>query len=131
MLIKERQKKKEKNKNSYQILKRDSVTNMLKVLRVFEKGEIKMSCLNQVTTLEVVVDLINNAKEGNANVYRGGYDIRNENSLAAEFAYIASEDFTLDRDTLSANLEYLLENGADFDFEIALEIAEKLVKEQD
>ena len=91
-------------------------------------SEISQAILN-AHNIDQVVSLINDANNDKATSYFGGTELRDGDTLAGHYAYDAAEDFdseNLNPENFDGHLDYLIEMGAEFDREKALQAAIKL-----
>ena len=79
------------------------------------------NAITEAKSIEQVIDIINASAEGH---YFGGSDTRAAEVMAGQYAWESAKeaDYTDDA-SISAQLDYLAEAGAEFDFDAALENA--------
>lgn len=82
------------------------------------------NAITEAKSIQQVVEIINLSKAGHASEYFGGSDARDSEVMAGQYAYEAAVDsgYT-DKESIEAQLCFLAESGADFDFGVALEHA--------
>ena len=90
-----------------------------------------MDIFAELHTLDAVVDTINTLNNGGVIMYFGGYYMGEAEDLAAQYILRDSEEFIaqLGTDYIESELEFLAENGAQFDYEKAYNKALKLAIE--
>lgn len=83
-----------------------------------------INAITEAGSLEQVVEIINKSKLGHSTEYYGGSDSRDAEEMAGQYAWEAAKecDCTSD-DNIEAQLDYLREAGANFDFNGALKNA--------
>ena len=90
-----------------------------------------MDIFTELHTLDAVVDAINTLNNGGVVMYFGGYYMGEAEDLVAKYVLRDSEEFIaqLGTDYIESELEFLAENGAQFDYEKAYSKALKLAIE--
>ena len=82
------------------------------------------NAITEAKSLEEVVEIINESKAGNSSAYFGGSDTRDAEEMAGQYAWEAAEEAGYTDDaSIEAQLDFLVEAGAEFDFSTALENA--------
>ncbi|WP_284211132.1 hypothetical protein [Proteus mirabilis] len=82
------------------------------------------NAISQAASLEQVVEIINESYNGNSASYFGGSDTRDAEVMAGQYAWeAASESGYTSDESIEAHLDILVEHGAKFDFNLALENA--------
>lgn len=82
------------------------------------------NAITEARSIEQVVGIINAAKEGNSSEYFGGTDTRDAESMAGQYAWDAAcESGYIEEQSIEAQLDILVEAGAQFDFAVALKFA--------
>ncbi|WP_299194799.1 hypothetical protein [uncultured Amphritea sp.] len=80
--------------------------------------------ITEACSFEEVVEIINSSNRGESSGYFGGTDTRDAEIMAGQYAWEAAEDsgYT-DDESIKAQLDILVEAGAEFDYSAALENA--------
>ena len=80
------------------------------------------NAITEAQSIEQVVEIINKAKAGRSSDYFGGADLRSAEKMAGQHSLEAAQQsgYT-DNDSIAAHLHLLAEDGANFDFHIALD----------
>jgi len=81
------------------------------------------TAIKEALSIEEVVEIINTAAESTVK-FSDGSDMRSPEEMAGEYAFDAAEEsgYT-DAASIEAHLEYLADQGAEFDFKEALQNA--------
>ena len=82
------------------------------------------NAITEAGSIDKVVEVINASKSGHSSEYFGGSDTRDAEEMAGQYAWEAAEEsgYT-DNASIEAQLDFLVEMGAEFDFGTALENA--------
>lgn len=82
------------------------------------------NAITEAGSIEEVAEIINAANKGESSGYFGGTDTREAEEMAGQYAWEAAEEsgYT-DNASIEAQLDFLVEAGAEFDFSKALESA--------
>ncbi|WP_299195724.1 hypothetical protein [uncultured Amphritea sp.] len=82
------------------------------------------NAITEAASIEQVVEIINASKAGDVSEYFGGSDTREAEEMAGQYAWEAAEESGYTDDgSIEAQLDFLVEVGAEFDFSAALENA--------
>lgn len=82
------------------------------------------NAITEAGSIDEVVEIINASNKGKSSAYIGGTDTRDAEAMAGQYAWeAAKESGYIDDTSIEAQLDFLVEAGAEFDFAIALENA--------
>lgn len=82
------------------------------------------NAITEASSIEAVVEIINASNKGESSGYFGGTDTRDAEVMAGQYAWEAAEKSGYTDDaSIEAQLDFLVEAGAEFDFGAALENA--------
>lgn len=82
------------------------------------------NAITEASNINEVVEIINASSNGESSGYFGGTDTRDAEAMAGQYAWEAAKESGYTDDTsIAAQLDFLVEAGAEFDSTSALENA--------